>query len=212
MHESLISYAVNRNVEYKAHILEHPEKLNEKTSIYIIEAICDLKSKASMIRNVNPRNYIIVVLSDPSELGMIISPQICPSGYLIKPYTKADIEELIDEIIDDIRSTGTKSDLFKFRKYSHEFSIPMNKILFFEGANRYVKVRTSTQEFEINSTLDSVSRNLPDCFLRIHKSYIVNISQVISVDFAEMYVEFEHGITAYISRTYKQELKDRWGK
>jgi len=65
------------------------------------------------------------------------------------------------------------------------------------------------QEYEFYTTLDAVLKDAPDCFMKIHKSFVVNLSRIVSADYGNMSVEFDDGSEAYISRTYKNELKER---
>lgn len=47
-------------------------------------------------------------------------------------------------------------------------------------------------------------------FIRIHKSFLVNISLVTMVHFSNMMVHFNGGVFVPVSRTYKAVLSEKW--
>jgi DNA-binding LytR/AlgR family response regulator len=99
---------------------------------------------------------------------------------------------------------------FRFTIQASSYSIAANQILFFEAANKKVRLRTKAQEFEFYDSLNSLEERLPPKFIRIHKSFIVNSERIINVDFVGMLVYFDDGSSAMISRTRKAALKDSW--
>ena len=59
---------------------------------------------------------------------------------------------------------------------------------------------------------DAFSELSPNLFLRIHKSYAVNMSFIRRIDFSEMLVYLKDGSTAYISRNYKKDVEAAYGE
>ena len=56
-------------------------------------------------------------------------------------------------------------------------------ILYVEGMQNYVQIHATTQKLLVHQTIKAVAERLPDQqFFRIHKSYIVNLSQVQALD------------------------------
>ena len=69
-------------------------------------------------------------------------------------------------------------------------------------------LRTENQEFEFYDTLDNVLKSVPQDFIQIHKSYVVNSKHIISVDYGGQTVCLDDGSEAYLSRTYKSSLRE----
>jgi two-component system response regulator LytT len=78
--------------------------------------------------------------------------------------------------------------------------IPLDKVLYIESLNDYVKVVTSDVENVTRDKITSLNNTLPDRFIRIHRSFLVNIERVISFTTTE--INIDHKILP-ISRTYK---------
>ena len=52
-------------------------------------------------------------------------------------------------------------------------------ILFIEGLKDYIKIYTPRRNYVTKSTMKNVEERLPcDTFMRVHKSYIVNIGRI----------------------------------
>lgn len=68
----------------------------------------------------------------------------------------------------------------------------------------------STQEIEFYDTLEHLQSVLNKDFIRIHKSFLVNISLVTMVHFSNMMVHFNGGVFVPVSRTYKAVLSEKW--
>ena len=82
--------------------------------------------------------------------------------------------------------------------------IYINEIKWIEALGDYVKLITNDKSFVILSTMKAFEKELPKkVFLRIHKSYIVNLKKVERYD--SKHVEIEK-IKLPLSRTRKSEL------
>ncbi len=83
--------------------------------------------------------------------------------------------------------------------------VHVDEILWVEAMGDYVKLVTPTERVVVLSTLKAMDKKLPDNrFLRIHRSYIVNLDRVdrfnsTSVDIA--------GKTLPMSRSHKPALE-----
>ena len=100
--------------------------------------------------------------------------------------------------------------MFSLKIRSQEYVLPQSKILFFESRNKKIVLRTSTQEIEFYDTLEHLQSVLNKDFIRIHKSFLVNISLVTMVHFSNMMVHFNGGVFVPVSRTYIAVLSEKW--
>lgn len=212
--ELCFGYLMKRNYESEIYSYS-PEKSLASAALFMLAFNDEIESLSRKIHSLNSGNYVVVLLENYNELKKAVTPGISPSGFLIKPYIMGDVETVLDEVYSDYIRCNADSQrlgMFVFRQKAKEYSIPFEKIILFESRNKKVVVRTEIQEFEFYDTLDSVMKNAPDCFMKIHKSFIVNLSRIISADYGAMTVEFDDGSAAYMSRTYKSELKERLNK
>ncbi|WP_192349014.1 LytTR family DNA-binding domain-containing protein [Algoriphagus sp. Y33] len=128
-------------------------------------------------------------------------------GYILKPFSK---ERLRSSLFLAFRSFETKSknprkSTLQIRDKGYMVSVQEDDILILKADGLYTKVFTKEKQYTIRDILKNVVSHLPDeRFIRVHKSYIINISHVKSLNSKELVVE-SHIIP--IRRGYYQELK-----
>ena len=83
--------------------------------------------------------------------------------------------------------------------------IPLNELFYIESLNDYVKVVTADSELITREKITSLSSKLPDQFIRIHRSFLVNSEKVISFTTTEINIL---NTTLPISRTYKKQATE----
>lgn len=79
----------------------------------------------------------------------------------------------------------------------------LNEITHIEGLTNYITIHTKEKKYITYLTLKTVERNSPQTFVRIHKSYLVPISKIVTITANE--VELEN-VTLPISRNFKNEM------
>lgn len=203
------SYLMSHNYESEIKYIENQSDIAEEQGIYFISCDDSAQEIASHIRKSNTANYIIISADTPKKLFGMIKPSVSPSGYIIKPFRQNDIVRMLDEIYEDFNANSCGKEIFRFKIKAKEISIPYQNIILFESRNKRLAVRTENQEFEFYDTLDSVLNSSPEYFMRIHKSFVVNLSRITLADYGSMAVTFDDGTVAFISRTYKSELKEK---
>lgn len=184
------------------------ESCPDETALYLIGGKCDIRQLSVSIYGLNPSNYIVLLADGLNEILSCISPGFRPSGILMKPVSYGDAEKLFDEILCDFKSSAGHERQFRFRIRSREYSVPEDRILFFEAANKKMLLRTFGQAFDFYMPSDEVMKQLSDSFVRIHKSYIVNAKHIAVADYKTMTVTMCDGSSVLVSRTYKKTLME----
>lgn len=83
--------------------------------------------------------------------------------------------------------------------------VECDDIMFIEGQNEYLKIHlTDGDPFLTHMTFRQISDMLPSCFLQVHRSYIVNMSHVVSAD--RTLILLEDGTRLPVSSTRKTDL------
>ena len=78
-------------------------------------------------------------------------------------------------------------------------------IIFIESLKNYIKVKTTEREIIVYKSISSIQESLPkEKFLRVHRSYIVNLDFIDSFSPSKLDLK---GITIPIGRKYKAEVK-----
>ncbi|MEZ4839983.1 MAG: LytTR family DNA-binding domain-containing protein [Flavobacteriaceae bacterium] len=82
--------------------------------------------------------------------------------------------------------------------------IPYDDILYIESYSDCIKIRSvMNEEITSKERLASIEKKLPNTFLRIHRSFIINLRYVSNFNYNEVKI---NEITLNIGRTYKNEV------
>lgn len=82
--------------------------------------------------------------------------------------------------------------------------INFDDISFIESIKDYVNIKTEHQEHIVLETLKSLENQLPDHFLRVHKSFIINLNKIQTIDGKNIQLISEKIIP--IGETYKSDF------
>lgn len=78
---------------------------------------------------------------------------------------------------------------------------------YIEAMGDYVKVIVGDTNYVVHSTMKAFISQLPEAFLRVHKSYIVNLDKVLEID--DNYVVGDY-FNLPVSRSYKSDVKNKF--
>ncbi len=105
---------------------------------------------------------------------------------------------------------------FLVRKLNREFLIAAADIEWLQASGNYVNLRVRGHDYPLRSTIGGLGDKLdPAQFVRIQRSYIVNLDQVASIEPLETgdaRVHLKDGTTLPCSRTYRNNLRQRLGQ
>lgn len=83
--------------------------------------------------------------------------------------------------------------------------VSLNELFYIESLNDYVKIVATDSEIITREKITSLSNKLPDRFIRIHRSFLVNSEKVTSFTNSEISIG---NVTLPISRTYKKQATE----
>jgi hypothetical protein len=108
-----------------------------------------------------------------------------------------------------------RPDRFLVRKLGRDFLVAANDIEWLQASGNYVNLRVRGHDYPLRSTIAGIEARLdPDRFVRIQRSYIVNLDQVASIeplDTGDARVHMKDGASLPCSRTYRGGLRQRSG-
>jgi len=144
-----------------------------------------------LLKSLTVKPYVVVISS--KEEYAVEAYDFDVVAYLVKPikeYSKflnavLKIKEKVKS-----RSSSTASDRIFVKVDSLLVGIEFNTILYVEAFGDYVKVTTAEKVYTTYNTMKSVEDKLPSSlFLRVHRSYIVNISKIKNIDQSNLLIE-----------------------
>jgi hypothetical protein len=104
---------------------------------------------------------------------------------------------------------------FLVRKLGREFLIAANDIEWLQAAGNYVNLRVRGHDYPLRSTIAGIESRLDaGRFVRIHRSYIVNLGRIASIeplDSGDARVHLDDGGVLPCSRTFRDALRARVG-
>ncbi|MFY2763220.1 LytTR family DNA-binding domain-containing protein [Arenimonas sp. MALMAid1274] len=102
---------------------------------------------------------------------------------------------------------------FLVRKLGREFLVAAHDIESLQAAGNYVNLRVRGRDYPLRSTIAAIEARLdPARFQRVHRSHIVNLDHVASIeplDTGDARLHLRDGSTLPCSRRYRSALRDR---
>ncbi len=128
--------------------------------------------------------------------------------YLLKPFSFDRFLQAVQRIITADKSKDSESETdYIFLKIGRQMvKVNFSDLLFIEGLSNYVKVHTSKKTLVCYYKLTELTELLPDRFVRVHKSYIVNLDKISIYTREHVQIEKKH---IPISATYRNTLLSR---
>ncbi len=133
------------------------------------------------------------------------------TDYLVKPidylrFVQAAEKSRANIELKRATAAGTRKE-FYVRADSKIVRIPYDKILFVEALADYIIIQTEHKKNIVHFTMKGISDRLPsDEFVRIHRSYIVNLDKVESLEDSSLVIGDKY---IPIGASYKEALLDR---
>ena len=120
-----------------------------------------------------------------------------PAGFISKPYKQLDLQRAIELAICRMAEKATGpvvsfngndeshyilSDRIFVRCKEKMIKIMVSDIMYIEADRNYIRIFTSQKEYLLSVTLKTIEEKLSkNVFVRIHRSYIININQIDEV-------------------------------
>ncbi len=143
-------------------------------------------------------NFPIIYLTANADEGTFNKAKTTkPAAFISKPFKQLDLQRAIELTISRMAynesDPGTEknkeeeipcilSDRIFVRHKEKMVKIMIPDILYIEADRNYSRIFTASREYLLTITLKLIEQKLPeDLFLRIHRSYLINISQIEEV-------------------------------
>jgi two-component system LytT family response regulator len=143
----------------------------------------------------------VIIFSTAFDQYAIRAFEMNAVDYLLKPYSKERFDAAVQKALTRIQSgTPAQPELQTFRNTvapavltrvavkdrQQIHVIPVNDIDFLEADGDYVKLHAAKSAYLKEKTMKYFEENLPaEQFIRIHRSYIVNVNEVAKIELYE---------------------------
>lgn len=125
-------------------------------------------------------------------------------GYLVKPVQKENLEKLLDKVRDKIFS----SEALMVQHGGTTEKIPSSQIRYLESKAHQIVIHTLSGEVTIYEKLDVYEKRLHKDFVRIHKSFLVNMRYIRRIEMKE--VTMQDGTVLPVSKARYSASRDKY--
>jgi len=131
--------------------------------------------------------------------------------YLVKPYSFERFLKAVNrakERLLELKTEGEISRKIILKADKRIYAIDFSEMQYIEGQGDYIKIHLMNKMLVVHQTLKSIVESLPEEeFMRIHKSYLVNLKQIEFIEGNQVKVG-EHNIP--VSPPNREELIQRF--
>lgn len=166
-------------------------KTNDVDLIFLDVQMEDLTG-IQMLETLDSRPYVILTTAYDEYALKGYELDVC--DYLLKPFPFPRFLKACEKVFTLLKDSETNSkskvegtklpvEYIFVKSGTQTFNIRLSEILYLEGMKDYVRIWTKDQKIMALLTFNKLEQTLaPPDFIRIHKSYIVSVSKIDSIE------------------------------
>jgi hypothetical protein len=147
--------------------------------------------------NLNPNASQIIVLAVVQYMLVFMG------SFLLMMHQIVENRKVIQKLLDE--KEKMKKSFLEIVSNRKMTKIPYEDIVYIESLSDYIKVNTVKDQIVSKEKISNIASRLPDMFLRIHRSFIVNTNRIKEVSYDELRVD---DVRLNIGRSYRNEVKE----
>lgn len=185
-------------------VIEHVQ--NNKTDILLLDIRLndDMSGLelAEEVRRINKNCYIIFITGHLEYAMMAYKYKTF--DYIPKPITTERLEETLERLFDDVNGLPKKY----LRIDNKNTIIDEDEIHYIRKDGMKLIFHTNSRTYETYSSFKKIQTDLPNNFIRCHKSCIVNINQIENVEPTSNTIFFKNQSFCEIGPKYKPDFME----
>lgn len=126
-----------------------------------------------------------------------------PVDFLVKPITQSQLDETLDLVFRILINSKEK---FEFQKGKDYYYISFKDIIYFSSEGRKIKMVTPKGVLEFYGKLKEIAKKVPQDFISIHQSFIVNKKYISKYTYETM--ELSEGTILSISKVNRKKVRE----
>lgn len=198
-------------------LLKH---LGESNAINVYFLDIDLKHEkmngldvAVKIRENDPVAFICFVTTHSEMSYLTFRYKVMAFDFIIKEsyeQLKRDFLVCLKAIDKQVRLLQDNEEKYiKLELFHEEKIIPINSIVAVETiGNHKIRMYTDSQTIDMSRTLSGVKKELPDNFVKCHRSIIVNIDKIVDFDYKTGRLLLKNNMEIYVATRRITEIKE----
>ncbi|WP_044974814.1 LytTR family DNA-binding domain-containing protein [Ruminococcus sp. HUN007] len=188
------------------------------SSLFVIKNDDRFENIRKRIDDAEGNSYTVLVLDSFEDMYGIVRPSFRPSGILLENADEEHIGSLLRDIYEDytryissisVSSTPVQTPVpsYRFRIRFEDFTESFDNIYMIEVQSKRITFHTVSQSYEFYDSLDAIMKEAPEYFVRVHRSYVINVRFIKSIDYHERVILMNDGSEVFFSRNYSSDLK-----
>lgn len=129
-------------------------------------------------------------------------------GYLVKPIKFNNLKFLIQKALNTIKKRQEETIVVQYRGVTENLAI--SDIMYMESKAHQLYINTVLEQILVYKKLDDYENVLSDSFIRVHKSFMVNMEYIKRIERTSLMLK--NGTVLPISKTKYQGVKDKFFK
>lgn len=126
--------------------------------------------------------------------------------FLTKPVDPSLLSQALSSALANLDALSNRP--FIVRSHGLLLQVTPSQVLYIESSLRKLIIREHNRTIETYAKLSEIEASLPTCFVRCHKSYLVNMSHI--ADFGRRQIRLFNGEEVPVSQRYANEARDRF--
>ena len=176
---------------------------NQQIDLLFLDINLPKLSGISFLKNLPAPPKVIITPAYPEYA--LEGFELDVTDYLLKPFSFERFHKAVMKVKD--QQVAKTSPEFVFIKSDKEFfKVELKEIRYLKADDNYVKIITSEKTHIQAGSLQSWEEQLADDFVRVHKSYLINLSKVNKVSGNRVFI---NGEEIPIGRAYREGLLKR---
>ncbi|WP_106791396.1 LytTR family DNA-binding domain-containing protein [Aquimarina sp. Aq78] len=186
---------------------------NNSLDIVLLDLNLNGESGFDILGTAVSESFHTVIISANSEQA-ISAFEYGVLDFVPKPFSMDRLEQAFNRVLSKEKTETHKIKLLAVKKKGRIQLIPIEEVLFIKGAGAYTELFLTNGRKELHDkSLEKLEQLLPETFERIHKSYLVKMSEIkeIIVKSGSKYIaELKNGELIPIGRTKYKDIKAKW--
>ena len=179
-----------------------------------LDTVCyDVTAKGSIplleqLRHKNRKAYIILVANADTSPVTYMKPTIMAASLLLRPLKPERVREAVEAMLGTFEREEREDDeVLVLEDQDGRERVICRDIAYFEAREKKIYACTDTKEYGFYDTLEQLPQRLPEYFLRVHRSYIVNCDKIRKVALSEGLIYLENDGIVPLSRSYRPVVR-----
>lgn len=208
-----LNYKITEIKEYNEKSKEIIEK-TEGNKIYILDIEVAGKNGLDLARKIRKQgdwtSPVIIVTSHEEFKNVGYTAKILMLNFISK---SNDLNEQLTETLKVALEINLANKSLCYTNRGEVYRISYKDILYIEKSlnDNICNIITKNENYSIRKTIIELEKILSDDigFVKTHRSCIVNVRNITSIDFENNIIYFKNQMTNLISRSQKKKLKER---